>query len=93
MYVGKRADPNQTSCRERRTLDRNDKFILSALTGWYNRKTIRAPDSDTLKLTAPAATPIEVTVQIEETNMTMEVDTGAAVSIISETSLLDIRFF
>ncbi len=40
----------------------------------------------TLKLTTPATTPIEVTVQIEEKNLTLEIDTGAAVSIISETT-------
>ncbi len=37
----------------------------------------------TLKLTTP---PIEVTVQIEEKNLMLEIDTGAAVSIISETT-------
>ena len=38
-----------------------------------------------LKLTTPAATsPIEVSVEIEGKTLSMEVDTGAAVSIISE---------
>ena len=37
----------------------------------------------TLKLTTPATTTIEVTVQIEEKNLTLEIDTGAAVSITS----------
>ncbi len=43
----------------------------------------------TLKLTTPVTTPIEVTVQIEEKNLTLEIDTGAAVSIISETKLAE----